>query len=89
MLTLGLLVRALLILLLLRLVFRFVAGMVRGMQAPVSSPPAGAAAELVRDPLCNTFVAADRGVRGRVQGHDALFCSPGCRDRAAALPGAR
>jgi hypothetical protein len=84
---LSLLIRVLLVLLLLRLVFRFVAGVVRGMRAP--APASGRAAELVRDPLCNTFVAADRAVHGRFQDHEALFCSTGCRDRAAALPGTR
>jgi hypothetical protein len=82
------LVRVLLVLLLLRLVFRFVAGVVRGMRGPAPRPQ-GTAAELVRDPLCNTFVAPERAVRGRFLGHEALFCSPGCAERAAALPGAR
>ena len=84
---LALLLRVLLVLLLVRLVLRFVAGVVRGMQAPAPSPRG--AAQLVRDPSCGTFVAPERAVPGRFEGQAALFCSTGCRDRAAVLPGSR
>lgn len=82
---LALLLRIVLILLLVRLVLRFVAAVIKGATSPAQPARAGTP-ELVRDPLCNTFVPRDRAVAGRFDGHDALFCSAACRDRAAALP---
>jgi hypothetical protein len=81
-LSLGILIRVLLLLLLLRLLLRFVAGVMRGLRPPQAAG-SRALGELVRDPVCNTFVSRDRAVHGRFEGKDALFCSPGCRDRAA------
>ena len=78
--------RILLAFFLLRLLLRFVAAVVRGMRQPKEE--AGSAV-LVRDPICQTFVSPSRAVRGRFEGHVALFCSVACRDQAAALPGAR
>jgi len=38
--------------------------------------------ELVRDPVCNTYVPRARAVVARVGGRDEAFCSAACRDRA-------
>jgi hypothetical protein len=40
------------------------------------------ARELVRDRVCNTFVAPERAVKAIVNGRPESFCSPACRDRA-------
>jgi hypothetical protein len=84
---LGFVLRLLLVLFLLRLFLRFVGGVMRGLKG--RQPVRPSSAVLVRDPMCQTFVAPQRAVRGRFLGHEALFCSAACRDQAAALPGTR
>ena len=80
---LGLLARIVVVLLLVRLALRFLAGFVRGLREPEAKPAASAV--LVRDPVCQTFVAPQAAVRGRFEGREALFCSVACRDQAAAV----
>ena len=41
--------------------------------------------DLVRDRVCNTFVARDRAIRAMIGGRESHFCSPACRDKALAL----
>ena len=43
-----------------------------------------AAEDLVRDPVCNTYVPRSRALTALVQGHEEYFCSEACRDRARA-----
>jgi Na+-transporting methylmalonyl-CoA/oxaloacetate decarboxylase gamma subunit len=50
----------------------------RPAPAPSSHPPE----ELVRDRICNTFVPRSRAVLAVVAGHEELFCSTACRDKA-------
>ena len=38
--------------------------------------------DLVRDPVCNTYVPRSRALPALVQGREELFCSRECRDRA-------
>lgn len=87
------LVRICLALLLVRLVLRFVAGLVRGLRGEPGPgrprPRPGAAIDLVRDPVCGTFVPRDGALRGRLQGQEAYFCSPACRDQAGRAGGSR
>ena len=45
-------------------------------------PPAGPGEELVRDPVCNTFVLRSRALVAAVEGRTVHFCSPACRDKA-------
>ncbi len=86
----GLIVRLLLILVALRLIVQFVGGLLRGLQGPL--PPvrrAGRtsteiATDLVRDPICNTFVPRTAALAGRLDGRDVYFCSAACRDKALA-----
>ena len=85
------LLRILFVLLVIRLVGRFVAAAVRGYQGRVDAPAPGprlAGRELVRDRVCNTFVARDRAVVATVSGAVEHFCSAACRDvaLAAAVP---
>ena len=72
--------RVLLVLIVLRLLARFVVAAVRGYRGD----PRPAARELVRDRVCNTFVARDRALVASVSGRDEHFCSAACRDRALA-----
>jgi hypothetical protein len=79
---LGILLRILVVLFVLRMVVRFVAHLLAGLRPD----PAPAVPTLVRDHVCNTFVARDRALRATVNGREEHFCSTACRDRAAALP---
>ena len=91
------LLRLLLVLLFVRLVGRFVREAVRGYRGQVAAPAAGpprenrgprlASRELVRDRVCNTFLARDRALMATVAGEVEHFCSAACRDLA--LAGAR
>lgn len=80
---LGYLLRFLAFLLLIRFVLRALAVWLRPQ--PSSSPARPQAApvqDLVRDRVCNTFVARDRAVVAVVSGHEEHFCSTACRDKA-------
>ena len=83
------LLRLLFILLVVRLVGRFVSAVVRGYRGQFATPtaPSLGARELVRDPVCGTFVADDRALTATVSGEIEHFCSTACRDLA--LSGAR
>jgi YHS domain-containing protein len=37
--------------------------------------------QMVRDPVCGTFVVPDRAVKLVDRGRDLHFCSTGCRDK--------
>ena len=78
---LGLLLRILVVLFVLRMVVRFVANLLVGLRPD----PTPATPTLVRDHVCNTFVARDRALRATVNGREEHFCSAACRDRARAL----
>ena len=84
------LLRLLLVLLVVRLIGRFVMSAVRGYRGEVAAPAPGPqlpSRELVRDRVCNTFLARDRAVVATVSGEVEHFCSAACRDLA--LSGAR
>ena len=79
-----LVLRFLFILFLVRMVVR---GLARAFASRSASGPAPAARpplpeELVRDRICNTFVPRSRAVLAVVAGHEELFCSSSCRDKA-------
>jgi hypothetical protein len=80
---LGSLVRIVVVLLIMRLVLRFVAAVVQGYQEPRRRE--AAAADLVRDRVCDTFVPRARALVAMVDGREQHFCSPECRDRARRL----
>jgi YHS domain-containing protein len=46
--------------------------------------PSRKAEDLVRDPVCNTYVPRSRALTAVVEGHEEHFCSEACRDRARA-----
>lgn len=81
------LLRILLVLLVIRLVGRFVMAAVRGYRGEVDAPAPGprrASRDLVRDRVCNTFLARDRAVVATISGEVEHFCSEACRDVALA-----
>jgi YHS domain-containing protein len=43
-----------------------------------------AAEDLVRDPVCNTYVPRSRALSAVIEGRPEHFCSEACRDRARA-----
>ncbi len=45
---------------------------------------AGAVEDLVRDPVCNTYVPRSRALTAAIEGRPEHFCSEACRDRARA-----
>ena len=47
-------------------------------------PPSRKTEDLVRDPVCNTYVPRSRALTADVEGHQEHFCSEACRDRALA-----
>jgi hypothetical protein len=54
----------------------------RNASRPAPAPSLRPPEELVRDRICNTFVPRSRAVLAVVGGHEELFCSPVCRDKA-------
>ena len=85
------LLTAIALLLLLRLVLRFVLGLLQGLAGPATaSAPAGTpggrakiAGELVRDPVCSTYIPRDSAIAGRLGGETRYYCSTACRDKDA------
>jgi hypothetical protein len=73
--------RFLAFLLLIRFVLRALALWLRPRPAS-AKPPAGLVHDLVRDRVCNTFVARERAVIAVVNGREEHFCSTACRDKA-------
>jgi uncharacterized protein len=79
----------LVILLLVRMVGRWLAAMFgpggEAHRAGATRRPSPRKAEdLVRDPVCNTYVPRSRALTAVVGGHAEHFCSEACRDRARA-----
>ena len=78
---------AIALLLLLRLVLRFVFGLLQGLAAPSSGSGSGRggatriAGELVRDPVCGTYVPRESAIAMRIGGELRYYCSTACRDK--------
>ena len=89
---LGLLIslfRFLVVLLFIRIIGRFVSAAIRGYRGEFASAPARTplgTRDLVRDPVCGTFVARDRAITTAIGGESRFFCSAACRDIALAGP---
>ena len=82
------------LLLLLRLALRFVLGLLRGLNEPSAGAassgrrpaggPARIAGELVKDPVCATYIPRESAIVARVAGETRYYCSVTCRDKDAA-----
>jgi hypothetical protein len=87
------LLTALALLLLLRLVLRFVLGLIQGLVVPPGGSTAGAGAagggrakiagELVRDPVCSTYIPRATAIAVQAGGEPRYYCSTACRDTDA------
>ena len=79
-----LVLRAVFFLFLVRIVVRWLARAFtsRNASRPAPAPASRPLEELVRDRICNTFVPRSRAVLAVVGGHEELFCSAACRDKA-------
>ncbi len=91
---------AIALLLLLRLVLRFVLGLFQGLAGPAGAAAPGQASgrtapggratiagELVRDPVCSTYVPRDSAIAARVGVETRYYCSTACRDKDAGAGG--
>lgn len=68
--------------LLIRAVWRLLAGVVDGISGQHPRGDSGqSAVQMVRDPVCGTFVVPDRALTLAEQGHPVYFCSRTCRDK--------
>jgi YHS domain-containing protein len=83
---------ALALLLLLRLVLRFVLGLLHGLAVPSPGSASGRAAdggrakiagELVRDPVCSTYIPRASAIAVQAGGETRYYCSTTCRDKDA------
>jgi YHS domain-containing protein len=80
---------SLLLTLLLRAVLRLWAGVMEGVRGPSAgsrSRPPQRGVQMVRDPICGTFVVPDRAVPLLLGSERLYFCSAACRDRYRAQP---
>jgi len=83
------------LLLLLRLALRFVLGLLQGLYGPTENTasgrrsagaggPAKIAGELVKDPVCATYIPRESAIAVRVGAETRYYCSVTCRDKDAA-----
>ena len=72
----------LLVIFVVRALWRLLAGMIDGIagQAPRSRAPQQGV-QMVRDPVCGTFVLPSRAVTLAERGEQIYFCSATCRDK--------
>jgi len=74
----------LLLILISRAARRLMGGVMRGLagqsqhRARGNVPTRGV--QMVRDPVCGTYVLPDRAIALADGSHQVFFCSPGCRD---------
>ena len=66
-----------------RALWRVLEGVIEGVTGqPLSGAKTPArGVQMVRDPVCGTFILPDRAVRLVEGGRDVHFCSTGCRDK--------
>ena len=68
----------LLIVLLLRAVWRLIGGIAEGASPSAPGVPRRGT-QMVRDPVCGTFVVQSRALSATAGGETAFFCSDACR----------
>lgn len=88
-------VYGLIVLMLVRMVMQWIGrtlggAAARGRGSGAARRPAPRVTEdLVRDPVCHTYVPRSRAFPATIQGRAEYFCSEACRDKArAAIPSA-
>lgn len=73
-----LLLLSLLVVLVLRAVWRLIGGIAEGASASAPGVPRRGT-QMVRDPVCGTFVVQSRALSATAGGETAWFCSDACR----------
>lgn len=43
--------------------------------------PTAVTEEMVRDPVCQTYLPRSQAIRRKLRGQEHFFCSPGCLDK--------
>lgn len=88
-------VYGLIVLMVVRMVMQWIGRVLGGAPArgrrpgTVSRPSPRVTEDLVRDPVCNTYVPRSRALSATIEGRTEHFCSEACRDKArAAIPSA-
>ena len=77
----GAVLDALLVLFIARAVWRLARGYMKMRTRAPSAPPSDHGIQMMRDPVCGTFVVPDRAV-SLSDGHERVyFCSTACRDQ--------
>ena len=80
----GWVLRVILFLIVVRLVLRFVHGLFQGLAGPGSGSGSGrtprAAEQLVRDPVCGTYLPRTRALTAGSGAALRYFCSEQCRE---------
>jgi uncharacterized protein len=61
--------------------WRIVDGIVEGVSGRGSSQVPGRGVQMVRDPVCGTFLLPERAVTLGDSRHRVFFCSTTCRDK--------
>ena len=72
----GLILKLVLAILVIRAVLRLLRGIADGLRGSMAAPPS---VELVRDPVCGTFVAPQHAPSFSSGGQMQFFCSEECR----------
>jgi hypothetical protein len=72
---------SILVILVVRALLRLLQGIAEGVAGPRASGPAPPSVQMVRDPICGTFVVPDRAVALMDGRREVYFCSTGCRDK--------
>jgi uncharacterized protein len=75
-----------LIVFLARAFWRLVDGVLEGITGPKPPRVPDHGVQMVRDPVCGTFVLPSRAVTLNERGASLYFCSTECRDRYRAQP---
>jgi hypothetical protein len=70
-----------LMMLIARAIWRVVGGFIEGLTGRGRAPRDRQAMQMVRDPICGTFVLPDRAVALVDGSRRVFFCSNGCRDK--------
>jgi YHS domain-containing protein len=73
-------IRLLLVLLLVRVLWRLIGGVIAGM-AETKGRQGGGRVQLVRDPVCGTYVVPARALPLTAAGVTQYFCSERCREK--------
>lgn len=77
--TMGWIIRILLILLVIRALWKLVAGILEGAGYRQVGPSDRGAVKLQRDPVCGVYVSPSTALVARASGETFYFCSEKCR----------